>query len=456
MTTTATLQIIDGGNKRDRRSSEKATTRPHCKVSIDDVNWIRQQPPCVQQLWLDCVAAEQYGGAAHKLDTNLSRNSFLKASAVINGAGLFEFEEVRSKTQSGRSGVTSYRVKNLHGYFNRHYWENFDNQSVTAESQAVIPENQQVMPQNHQMMPERQNLTFSEAKKPTQQEFQKPNNVSNYPLTTYQQPTKVVGMVVGSDTQAKNSREEETADAPLRGASPQRIESASELEELPTAMDCTSLTLVDAVPSQPAPLLAENQDCGVEPRDCHKGTCSAAPVAQNEFSDKEAIAHQKIEPSRPSASLLAENLVSGDEDKVDHEGTCSAAPVAQNEKSLNSAIADQPQGQEEAGNLASLMAENSVSGEEVKAVDEGESSAPSVPNPEKWSHEAIVARSNLRPERMQKLKAAANSGQNPGFDFLQECWNDDPALQIVIKKLLVKYPQWGIVIVDGALIKWNE
>ncbi|MBD2566283.1 hypothetical protein H6G95_38315, partial [Nostoc linckia FACHB-391] len=59
----------------------------------------------------------------------------------------------------------------------------------------------------------------------------------------------------------------------------------------------------------------------------------------------------------------------------------------------------------------------------VKAVDEGESSAASIPNPEKWSHEAIVARSNMRPERMQKLKVAANSGQNPGFDFLQQCWN---------------------------------
>ncbi|MBX9253572.1 hypothetical protein H1Q63_06305 [Desmonostoc muscorum CCALA 125] len=28
---------------------------------------------------------------------------------------------------------------------------------------------------------------------------------------------------------------------------------------------------------------------------------------------------------------------------------------------------------------------------------------------------------------MQKLKVAANSEQNSGFDFLQECWNDDPA-----------------------------
>jgi hypothetical protein len=76
-------------------------------------------------------------------------------------------------------------------------------------------------------------------------------------------------------------------------------------------------------------------------------------------------------------------------------------------------------------------------------------------NSEKWSHKAIVARSNIRPERMQKLKVAANAGQNPGFDFLKECWND-LALQIVIKKLLVKYPQWGIVIVDGVLVKWNN
>ncbi|MHC5860959.1 hypothetical protein [Nostoc sp.] len=33
----------------------------------------------------------------------------------------------------------------------------------------------------------------------------------------------------------------------------------------------------------------------------------------------------------------------------------------------------------------------------------------------------------MRPEGMQKLKLAGNSGENPGFDFLQECWNDDPA-----------------------------
>jgi hypothetical protein len=178
-------------------------------------------------------------------------------------------------------------------------------------------------------------------------------------------------------------------------------------EELPAVTDCTTLTLVDAAPSQPASLLAENQDSGVEPRDCL-------------------------------------------------EGACSAAPVAQNEKSLNSAIANQTPELVEQDHSATLLVENSVSGVEIKAVHEGSFSAAPVPNPEKWSHEAIVARSNLRPERMQKLKLAANSGENPGFEFLQECWNDDPALQIVIKKLLAKFPQWGIAIVDGVLVNWNQ
>ncbi|MBE8990445.1 hypothetical protein [Nostoc sp. LEGE 12450] len=53
---------------------------------------------------------------------------------------------------------------------------------------------------------------------------------------------------------------------------------------------------------------------------------------------------------------------------------------------------------------------------------------------------------------MQKLKVAANWGQNLRFEFLLSCWNDDPALQTVIKKLLAKYPQWEIAIVDGVLV----
>jgi hypothetical protein len=31
-----------------------------------------------------------------------------------------------------------------------------------------------------------------------------------------------------------------------------------------------------------------------------------------------------------------------------------------------------------------------------------------------------------------------------------------PRKQIVIKKVLVKFPQWGVAIVDGVLVDWEE
>ncbi|MCC5654497.1 hypothetical protein LC609_32905 [Nostoc sp. XA013] len=149
------------------------------------------------------------------------------------------------------------------------------------------------------------------------------------------------------------------------------------------ANDCTLLTLVDDAQGESALLLAENQNCGVEPRDCHEGTCSAAPVAKNEKSLNSAM---------PAVGV---------------------------------AIANQTQGQVEQGYSATLLVENSVLGVGVKADHEGQSSAVSVPNPEKWSHEAIVARSNMQPERMQKLKSkwwriqgrirALNSCRNAGM-----------------------------------------
>nr|WP_322657098.1 hypothetical protein [Dendronalium sp. ChiSLP03b] len=45
--------------------------------------------------------------------------------------------------------------------------------------------------------------------------------------------------------------------------------------------------------------------------------------------------------------------------------------------------------------------------------------------------------------------------ENPGVEFLMECWADDPALRIFIKKLVAKCPQWGIVCMDGMLVNWK-
>ncbi|QLE53842.1 hypothetical protein FD724_39080 (plasmid) [Nostoc sp. C057] len=479
---TTALKAINGGSKQrsDRKQTDAdKSIRPHCKVSIEDINWVRQQPPSVQQLWLDSVAAEQFGGSAHKLDTNLTYKSLQKAGAALTAQGLFQFEEVFGRLPSGRPGLISYRVRNLHGYYNRFYWESStsaetnscDEKAVHAGEKTNALGRNENYPGVEQIHTDLESFQKNGQKSEDLQGFQNPNNVSNNPLTTYQQPTKVVGMVVGSDAPTENSGLEKTAHAPLRGASPSHIESASELEGLPVAMDCTTLALVDAAPSESALLLAENQDYGVEPRDCDEGACSAAPVAQNEFSSKEAIAHQKIEPSHPSASLLAENLVSGDEDKVDHEGTSSAAPVSLNQSEVfewldRANLGECPplwviQYLLDSKYYASMRATISKFEKlwNISVVNyQVQKSSEALFTPVRGAsrREDIAMRSQARLLRMEKLKMASLVGENPGFHFLQQCCHDDPALQIVIKKLLAKFPQWGIAFVDGELVKWNE
>jgi hypothetical protein len=379
--------------------------RLHVIIPIEDMLWASQQKPSVTQLWQECWTADPYGSRWMPLSSGMGYSTFISAKKILSESGLFIFKPDKS-IQDGRETV-KWMVQNLHGSRMKEFWEKANSEhqqpdSLKQEPSAEKRESNAEISEKDAGCEEMGALNQASisGQSESEQGFCEPSRTTQEQFTN--SSFEFVNCV--SDTLTENSREEETAHAPLGGASPQTVQGVEELEEeLPAVTDCTSLTLVDAVQGESVLLLAENQDCGVDLRDCHEGACSAAPVAQNEFSDKEAIANQI-------------------------------------------------QGQVEQSNPTSLLVENSVSGVEIKAVHEGESSAPPVSQTEKWSHEAIVARSNMRPERMQKLKVAANSGQNPGFDFLQKCWNDDPALQIVIKKLLAKFPQWGIAIVDGVLL----
>ncbi|MBN3923129.1 hypothetical protein [Nostoc sp. NMS4] len=378
---------------------ESPYKRLHVIIPIEDMLWASQQKPSVNQLWQECWTADPYGSRWMSLSTGMGYSTFISAKKILSESGLFIFKPDKS-IQDGRETV-KWMVKNLHGSRMKEFWEKANSASPKpdAEKQESNAEISEIDAGSEEMSALNQASTLGQSE--SAQGFQETSRITQEHLTISSK--EIVRCI--SDTPTQNLHEEETAHAPLGGASPQSVQSVSEKEEeLPVAMDCTSLALVDAVQGESASLLAENQNCGVE----------AA---------------------------------------VSHEGTYSAASVAQNEKFLNSAIANQTQGQAEQSNFASLLIENSVSGVEIKTVDEGESSAASVPSAEKWSHEAIVARANARPGRMQKLKVADNSGENPGFDFLQECWSDDPALMIVIKKLLAKFPQWGFVAVDGVLVR---
>ncbi|WP_206758396.1 hypothetical protein [Nostoc linckia] len=359
-------------------------------------------------------------------------------------------------------------VRNLHGSRMKEFWEkpNAENQEPDSTKQESNAGDSDKDAGCEEMGALNQASILGESQ--SEQGLQESSRTGQKLLTNSSK--EIVRSV--SDTLTGNSREEKTAHAPLRGASPQTFQGVSEKEEdSPTANDCTSLTLVDDVQSNPTSLLAEKQDCGVEAAVSHEGACSAASVAQNEFSDKEAIAHQKIEPSRPSASLLAENLVSGDEDRVDHEGTSSAVPVSLNQSEIFEWLDRANVGEcpplwviqylldskyyasmratiskfEKQWNISVINYQVQKSSEALFTTVRGAS-----------RREDIAIRSKARLLRMEKLKMASLVGENPGFDFLQQCWNDDPALQIVIKKLLAKFPQWGIACVDGVLIDWED
>ncbi len=150
----------------------------------------------MQQLWLNSVAAEQFGGSAHKLDTNLTYKSLQKAGAALTAQGLFQFEEVFGRLPSGRPGLISYRVRNLHGYYNRFYWESStsgetnscDEKAVHAEEKVNQPGQNQNHPKVEQIHADLESFQKNGQKSEDLQGFQKPNNVSNYLLTTYQQP----------------------------------------------------------------------------------------------------------------------------------------------------------------------------------------------------------------------------------------------------------------------------
>ena len=334
--------------------------RLHVIIPIEDMLWASQQKPSVTQLWQECWTADPYGSRWMPLSMALGYSSFICAKKIIAESGLFIFKPDKS-IQDGRETV-GWMVRNLHGSRMKEFWEkaNAENQEPDSKEQESNAENTDMNAGSEEMGALYEASILGKTQ--SEHEFQKPSRTGQKHLTNSSK--EFVRCI--SDTLYEILQVEETAHAPLGGASPQIVESVSENEkDLPTAMDCTTLTLVDDAQGKSALLLAENQDCGVEAIFPHEGICSAAPVAKNEFSSI-------------------------------------------------SAIANQTQGQVEQGNSTLLLVENSVSGIEVKTVHEGTGSAAPVPSAEKWSHEAIVARSNLRPERMHKLRRCGKFGAESG------------------------------------------
>ncbi|MCC5669323.1 hypothetical protein LC653_37180 [Nostoc sp. CHAB 5784] len=306
--------------KKAARKPESPYKRLHVIIPIEDMLWASQQKPSVNQLWQECWTADPYGSRWMPLSTGMGYSTFISAKKILSDSRLFIFKPDKS-IEDGRETV-KWMVQNLHGSRMKEFWE-----KASAEKRESNAGDLEKDAGCEEMRASYKASILGESQ--SDKEFQENSRTTQEQFTNSSK--EFVNCV--SDTLRENSREEETAIAPLRVASPQSVQSVEELEkDSPTANDCTSLLLVDDAEGESASLLVENQDCGVDPRDCHGGTCSTAPVAQNEKSLNSAMPGAGVAIANPtqgqveqsnSASLLAENSVSGEGVKAVHEGTCS-------------------------------------------------------------------------------------------------------------------------------------
>ncbi|AUB42126.1 Methyl-accepting chemotaxis protein [Nostoc flagelliforme CCNUN1] len=405
------------------KPKKAATSKPqspykrlHVIIPIEDMLWASQQKPSVTQLWQECWTADPYGSRWMPLTSALGYSTFISAKKILSDSGLFIFKPDKS-IQDGRETV-KWMVQNLHGSRMKEFWEkaNAEKQEPNSQKRESNAENTEMNAGSKEMgalyeasisVQNQSEQGFCEPSRTTQEHL---TNSSNELVRCF------------SDTLNEILQVEETAHAPLGGASPQSVQSVSELEEeLPAVTECTTLALVEAAPSQPAPLLAENQDCGVEQKGCHEGTCSAAPVSLNQSEIFEWLDRANLGECPPL--WVIQYLLSS------KYYASMRATISKFEKQWN---------------LSVVNYQVQKSSEALFTTVRGAS-----------RREDIAIRSKARLLRMEKLKMAFLVGENPGFEFLQQCCHDDPALQIVIKKLLAKFPQWGIAYVDGVLMKWN-
>lgn len=253
-------------------STTKVFNRRHWIVPEEDTVLMSDQKPCVLKFWHQCWSADPYGSRWMKLATNLSDSAFRFARRVLEAMRLFIFRRVSSESD----GRTSYwEVRNLHGARVKEFWQGEKSQvDATSNKRSTTPSHVDTTTNKPDTVVQTQ----------PQQAFQEPSGTPQEHITN---SSKELVMCVSS-TSNETLQVEETAYAPLGGASPPIVEGVEEKEQdLPMATDCTTLALVDDTPSQLTPLLSENRDCSDEPKDRLEGTCSAASVvlAQSEIFD---------------------------------------------------------------------------------------------------------------------------------------------------------------------------
>ncbi len=114
---------LNGSGSSENRVSIQRV-RLHWKASIEHTEWILTQSDPVKHLWMECQIAEHFGGKDWRvLKTSLQDRSFRRAKAVLEKAGLFQFQAITQSSPTGRLMVIGWKVHNNFGYYNKSYWE---------------------------------------------------------------------------------------------------------------------------------------------------------------------------------------------------------------------------------------------------------------------------------------------------------------------------------------------
>ncbi|MEH2029794.1 MAG: hypothetical protein V7K67_08980 [Nostoc sp.] len=370
------------------RKSESPYKRLHVIIPIEDMLWASQQKSSVTQLWQECWTSDPYGSRWMPLTTNLGYSTFIQAKKILSESGLFIFKPDKS-IQDGRETV-GWIVRNLHGSRMKDFWEEVDSTKLEPSAQKQQPnsEDKEIDAGSEEMRAS--NQAPISGKTHSEQGLQKPSQTAQEHITN---SSKEFVMCVSS-TPNEISLGDETAIAPLGGASPQLVESVEEKkEDLPMATDCTTLALVDSVQGQSTSLSVENEISGEEVRDCHEGFSSAAPSVLT----KQILTNSEILNILESANL-------GICPSLDAIAVLMKTPHS---RSLMGAITNNPQW---GINLS--------------------------------DYSTVPQSSKLRSQREAKLKSFATRQEQPPSDFLQECL-DDPLLRIKLKRLSLTH-KWNI------------
>ncbi len=383
MTKAKSKPVVNNSTKRDQ--SNKARTLPHMTIPTADLDWALNQSPTVLRLFTECWKSDPYGSRWMPLTTTLRDRNLRGAKKILRDAGLFDFK-TENRVLEGKQHYET-MVINLHGS-RTVYWKQGDNFpfGVGNDSANLGNDNTAIginsAPIGIKAAEGGSDSAGVELEIITEQAFQ---NLSGTLQEHLKNSSKEFLRCISS-TPNEISQGEETAIAPLRGASPQSVEGVEEKEEdLPTATDCTTQRLVDATESQPALPVAEDKDSGVESIISPEGESSAAPyvpplkiLTNTEILNILDSANQGICPDKEAIAALLET------------------PHA---RSLMGAITNNPQW--------------GINLSDYSTVPQG---------------------SKLRQERLNRLKSYAARGECPPDEFLQECLLD-PVLKIQLSRL---------------------